>query len=75
VPEPRWVRVRDRQTRHEFDVHEDSILLRRGAVELVKPKQYPPARLRRPTKHHLNLAAPARQDVAASAGDDTPEKE
>lgn len=68
-----WIRVRDPHTKHQFDVQEDSILLRRGAVEPVKRPG--PARIPRPTKHHLDLAAPKRQDVAASAGDDNTDKE
>lgn len=65
-----FIRVKDPDTRHEFDVDEDSVLLRRGLVEHVKPKLYPPARYPRRPKYHLNLAAPARQDVAASASDE-----
>lgn len=66
-----YIRVRDRGTRHEFDVLEGSILLRRGVVERVKASRYPPARYRRRPKHYLNLASRSGRDVAASAGDET----
>lgn len=79
-----WIRVKDPQTGHEFDVQEDSILLRQGLVTPVKGTRYPPRKTPRAPKHHLNLAPPrARrpapapvQDVAASAGDEpTPTEE
>ena len=53
---PLFVRVKDPATGHEFDVHEDSILLRRELVVQVKPKLYPPSPIRRAPKHHLDLA-------------------
>lgn len=64
-----FVRVKDRSTGHEFDVPEDSILLREGSVERVKPKLYPPSRYPRPAKHHIDLSA---QSGATEA---TPEEE
>lgn len=66
-----YVRVKDPQTKHEFDVQEDSVLLRDGSVKRVKEKEYPPTRHPRRPKYHLNLAANSRQDVTASAGDET----
>jgi len=50
-----YVRVRDRATRHEFDVPEGD---KRIGVQfdLVKKKQYPPSPVQRRPKHHLNLA-------------------
>lgn len=51
-----FVRVKDPGTGHEFDVHEDSILLRRGLVQRVKPRLYPPSAAPRPTKHHITLS-------------------
>lgn len=51
-----FIRVRDPETKHEFDVPEVSPLLRKGLVKRVKADRYPPStRVRRP-KHHLNLA-------------------
>lgn len=59
-----FVRVRDPQTRHEFDVPESSHLLRKGLVERVKPKQYPPALYQRRAKHYIDLAGrPATQET------------
>lgn len=52
-----FVRVRDKETRHEFDLPEGHAWITRGLVEQVKPKQYPPAHVMRRPKHHLNLAA------------------
>ena len=65
-----FVRVRDPQTRHEFDVPESSHLLRKGLVERVKPKQYPPALYQRRPKHHLNLAGrPVTQETPPASAD------
>lgn len=66
-----YVRVKDPSTGHEFDVLEDSYLLRNDFVKRVKEKTYPPAAQPRRPKYHLNLAATSRQDVTASAGDET----
>lgn len=70
-----YVRVKAPQTGHEFDVPEDSILLRRGLVRRVKESFYPPVRYPRRTKHHLKLAPARARNVAASAGDDTTTEE
>ena len=51
-----FIRVKDSDTGHEFDVREDSILLRRGLVQHVKPKLYPPSAAARPPKHHITLS-------------------
>lgn len=56
MPRPLFVRVKDLSTRHEFDVREDSALLRKGLVERVKPVRYPPSPVPRPPKHHIRLA-------------------
>lgn len=65
-----FVRVKDPQTRHEFDVDELSYLLRKGLVERVKPKQYPPALYQRSAKHHTVLAGrPATQETPPAAVD------
>ena len=65
-----YIRVRDRQTRHEFDLLEGHPWLTRGLVEQVKPKQYPPSRLPRPAKHHKDLAGhPATQEAPPSSGE------
>lgn len=50
-----YVRVRDHDTKHEFDVPEGD---RRIGVSLslLNRKSYPPSSRQRPPKHHLNLA-------------------
>lgn len=50
-----FIRVRDKGTRHEFDVPEDSRLLRLGLVEPVKKKGYPPSPISRPARHFVRL--------------------
>ena len=74
-----FVRVKDPETGHEFDVREDSILLRRELVKRVKSKRYPPSPIRRAPKHHIDLAAsrsrrrtPKQQGSAPAAN--TPEE-
>lgn len=52
-----FIRVRDPQTRHEFDVPEDSSLLAAELVEPVKQDRYPPSQYPRPPKHHLTLSS------------------
>lgn len=48
-----WVRVKDRDTKHEFDVPEGD--KRIGA--LFDPvKRYKPSPIARPPKHHMKLA-------------------
>jgi len=66
---PPFVRVRDPETKHEFDVRENSLLLRRELVTVVKQAAYPPSPVARPTKHHV----PAKNVAKASASRQTPE--
>lgn len=70
-----YVRVKDPSTGHEFDVLEDSVLLRRDLVKRVKEKAYPPVRYPRRPKHHIKLAPPRARGVAASAGDEPTHQE
>jgi len=66
-----YVRVKSYRTGHEFDVREDSHLLRDGHVKHVKPVMYPPSRYPRPTKYNTNLAGrPAAQEAPAPSGGD-----
>ena len=70
MPEkPMYVRVRDRSTKHEYDVRETSPLLAKDLVERIKDDRYPPSRVPRRPKHHLNLAGPtaSRETGKASA--------
>lgn len=47
-----YIRVKDPATGHEFDVPENSVLLRKGLVRRVRKDHYPPATVRRATKYH-----------------------
>jgi len=59
VPKPMYVRVKDPSTGHQYDLRETSPLIRKGVVERVKDDRYPPSRVPRRAKHHLNLAGHA----------------
>lgn len=48
-----FVRVRDKETRHEFDVHESDPRIKKGILELVKSKKYPPVDKARRTKYFV----------------------
>jgi len=59
-----WVRCRDRDTRHEYDLHEDDARVRDGRVEVLT--DYPPNEGRdpRPAKHRVDITGnpmPARR--------------
>lgn len=56
TPKPVFVRVKDPDTGHEFDVREGSLLLRKGLVERVKSDRYPPSPVTRTPKHFTDLA-------------------
>jgi hypothetical protein len=71
-----FIRVRDKDTRHEFDLPEGHAWIRNGLVEQVKPKQYPPAHVLRRPKHHLNFAVTPAATTAEPSGEAaTTEKE
>lgn len=61
-----FVRVKDRDTKHEFDVPEGD--KRIGvAFDLVKSSRFPPSRTQRRPKHHVKLAGrPASRESATS---------
>lgn len=72
-----FIRVRDNDTGHEFDVYEDDPRIG-GVVTHVKPVRYPPAHVARPPKYSISLAGrPATQEQSAPTGDDqaTPAEE
>lgn len=48
-----YIRVRDKSTRHEFDVPDSDWRIEAGLFEQVKPNQYPPAAITRPAKHFV----------------------
>jgi hypothetical protein len=54
MPEPQFVRVRDRSTGDEYDVLETSV--RDTDHELVKSEEYPPAPYPRPPKQRTDKA-------------------
>lgn len=71
-----FVRVRAKDTRHEFDVYEDHPWLTSGAVERVKPVTYPPTSRPRAPKYHIDLAdQPAAQEPKSSGEGVATEKE
>lgn len=74
---PTYVRVKDPQTRHEFDMPENHPHITNGLVEVVKPKQYPPAPVMRAPKHHLSLAgrSTTRSASESSGSGESTEKE
>ena len=52
-----YVRVKDQETKHEFDVLETDWRIGAGLLEPVKSDRYPVAAVPRPTKHYLKPAA------------------
>lgn len=64
-----FIRVKDPSTGHEFDVPEDSALLRRGLVVAVKSDRYPPSRFPRLGKNRIKLAGqtPSRKKPRTAA--------
>lgn len=69
-----WIRVKDPDTKHEFDIRDDHALLTSGRVTPVKSTRYPPAENPRPPKHHLSLAARRAAEKPAPAGEGTTTK-
>lgn len=69
-----FVRVRDRDTKHEYDLPEND--RRIGvSVDLVKAKRYPPSTVQRRPKHHLRLAGRPVPRQPESSGEGATEKE
>ena len=50
-----FIRVRDKETRHEFDLPEGHHLIRSGLVEPTKRKGFPPSPVVRPARHFVRL--------------------
>lgn len=61
-----FVRVRDKQTRHEFDVPEDHFYIRDGLVEVLKRKG--PSRYPRPARHFRRLPSSEPQSEPSPSG-------
>lgn len=72
-----FVRVKDVDTKHEYDVREDSVLIRDKKVELVKSDRYPPSPYPRPAKPHVptkNVAKPSgSRQTPEPSGDGKPD--
>lgn len=69
---PTWLRVRDKQTGHEYDVAPNSAAIRSGAVEVLAdyPKNSGLTARPRPAKHRTTKAGrPARKQQAAQPAD------
>lgn len=57
MPEPRFIWVKDPDTRHEFDLPEGHHLIRKGLVTPVKGNRFPPSPIARRPKHHITKSA------------------
>jgi len=74
---PTYVRVKDNDTKHEFDVREGDRRIGES-LTLLNRKSYPPSNRQRPPKHHLNLAgqsASREPETAPAAPEEATEKE
>lgn len=61
-----FIRVRDVETRHEFDVPDSDWRIGAGLFEPVKPKLFPPAPRPRPATHFVaSKGVAAKPSVAA----------
>lgn len=70
-----YVRVKDPQSKQEWDEPQGSPLITSGAVQVVKGDRYPPSRVIRPTKRHVEATRSRRaKPEPAGEGTDT-EKE
>lgn len=72
---PFFVRVKDKTTKHQFDVPETDPRIGK-AFELVNSDRYPRARTPRPPKHHVpNVSARPARPVEQSPSDDSKESD
>lgn len=72
-----YVRVKDIDTGHEFDMPANHPHIAKGLVQLVKADKYPPAAVMRRPKHHVKLARrSAREPVTPpEVTEEVPDKE
>ena len=70
-----FVRVKDPDTGHEFDLPEGHRLIRLDLVRPVKSKRYPPSARPRAAKHHLNFTGRPVGDQPNPSGEGETEKE
>lgn len=70
---PTWLRCRDHDTGHEFDLHENDLRVRTGRVEVLE--DYPPntgsTARPRPAKHRTTKAGRSTRKQAAVSAEDT----
>lgn len=59
-----YVRVRDKDTKHEFDLPEGHVWITEGSVELVSKKAYPPSEVVRPPRHFVRLRSSEPETVS-----------
>lgn len=71
---PVYVRVKDPETKTEWDEPQDSPLIRDGKVQVIKPDRYPETTVVRPAKHFLGRSLRRGEPTPAGEGTDT-EKE
>jgi hypothetical protein len=62
-----YVRVRDPQTRHEYDMPSTHPHITRGLVIPLDSRRWPPVAVPRPPKHHVELTKLAVPSAATRA--------
>jgi hypothetical protein len=67
---PKFVRVKDTTTKHQFDVPENDWRIAAGHLELIKADRYPSVDRPRRAKHHIprKTAEPVEPTEGASNG-------
>lgn len=65
---PKWVRCRDRDTGHEYDLSPNDLRVRDGRVEVLE--DYPPNQTDRPrrAKHRIDKAGRPRRPAKKTKG-------
>lgn len=61
-----YIRVKDPETKHEFDLPEGHPLIRRELVKPVKDKRFPPSHVERPMKAYMSPASVRARQSATS---------
>lgn len=67
----KFVRVKDTDTKHEFDVPEGDRRIASGAFELIKSDRYPPVDRPRRAKFHVQVQAKRSAGSAESPKENT----
>lgn len=62
-----FIRVRDVELKHEFDVPEQHPFIERGLFVPLDSKRYPPSHVARPMKAHIKPASIRARQSATSA--------